>query len=36
VSRDRIKEIEALGLKLEDFLALALDAMKSVAGELGL
>ncbi len=36
VSRDRIKEIEVFGLKLEDFLALALDAMKSVAEELRL
>mgnify|MGYP003872441531 CR=1 FL=1 len=36
VSRDRIKEIEFLGLGLEEFLALALDAMKNVAEELGL
>jgi len=36
VSRDRIKEIELLGLGLEEFLALALDAMENVAEELGL
>lgn len=36
VNRDRIKEIELLGLKLEEFLTLALDAMKDVAEEFGL
>lgn len=36
VDRERIKEIEMLGIKLEEFLGIALDAMKNVADSLGL
>ena len=36
VDRNRILEIEKLGLKLEEFLQLALESMKSVSSELGL
>lgn len=36
VDRERIREIELLGIKLEEFLSLALEAMKSIAQELGL
>jgi len=36
VDRGRIAECERLGLRLEEFLSIALDAMKGVAGELGL
>ncbi len=36
VSRDRIKEIERLGIDLNEFIELSLNALKSVANELGL
>lgn len=36
VSRDQIRECEKLSVPLDEFLALALDAMKAIAGELGL
>lgn len=36
VSRDRIREIEKLGISLDEFLGLGLEALKEVAGELGL
>lgn len=36
VDRNRIKECELLGLTLEEFLALSLESVKKVAGELGL
>ena len=36
VDRNRILECEKLGLKLEEFMKIALDAMKSIANELGL
>jgi putative nucleotidyltransferase with HDIG domain len=36
VSRERIREIEKLGVKLEEFLDVALNSMRSVASELGL
>ena len=35
VDRSRILEVEELGLKLEEFLQLALNSMKSIASELG-
>jgi len=34
VSRGRIKEIEKLGVKLEEFLEIALSSMKKIAEEL--
>lgn len=36
VSRDRIKEIEELGIQLEEFLGLGLESLKEVATALGL
>ena len=36
VNRDRIKACEALGLPLDEFLQIALDAMKAISGEMGL
>jgi len=36
VSRERILECEKLNMPLNDFLSLSLDAMKGVAGEIGL
>ncbi|MEM1911361.1 MAG: HDIG domain-containing protein [Sulfolobales archaeon] len=36
VSRDRIREIEKLGISLDEFLELGLEALKEVAVELGL
>jgi len=36
VSRERIMECEKLNMPLNDFLSLSLDAMKGVAGEIGL
>ncbi len=36
VSRDRIREIERLGIDLNEFIELSLNALKSVANELGL
>ncbi|MEM4570518.1 MAG: hypothetical protein QXE66_04335, partial [Desulfurococcaceae archaeon] len=36
VDRSRIKEIEHLGIGLEEFLLLSLQALQEVAGELGL
>ncbi len=36
IDRERIRGIEKLGLSLDEFLQLALDAMKNVAHELGL
>jgi hypothetical protein len=36
VSRDQIRECEKLGIPLDEFLQIALDAMKSISGELGL
>jgi predicted hydrolase (HD superfamily) len=36
VDRAIIMECEALGLGLEEFVSLSLEAMRSVAGELGL
>lgn len=36
VNRSRVRECEHLGLQLEEFLSIALEAMKGVAGELGL
>lgn len=36
VDRERIKEIELLGIKLDEFLELALEALKSIADKLAL
>jgi len=36
IDRSRIRECELLGISLEEFLQLALDAMKAIAGDLGL
>ena len=36
VDRDQIKSCERLGLSLDEFIQVALDAMKSIANELGL
>lgn len=36
VDRERIREIEILGLKLEEFMVLAIEALKEVASELDL
>ena len=36
VSRDQIKLCQELGLTLEEFIQIALDAMKSISTELGL
>lgn len=36
VSRDRVREIERLGLSLEEFFELGLEALKGVSAELGL
>ncbi len=36
VSRDRIMEIERLGLTLSEFISLSLEALKAIAPELGL
>ncbi|MEM1508639.1 MAG: HDIG domain-containing protein [Thermofilaceae archaeon] len=36
VDRSRLRECELLGLSLEEFLAISLESMKKVAGELGL
>jgi putative nucleotidyltransferase with HDIG domain len=36
VSRDQIRQCEDLGIPLDDFIGLALDAMKSISEELGL
>jgi len=36
VNRDQIRECEKLGIPLDEFLQLALDAMKSISAELGL
>lgn len=36
VSRDRIRSIEEVGIGLEDFISLSLEAMKGAADELGL
>jgi len=36
VSRDRIREVEKLGISLSEFIELSLNALKSIAGELGL
>ena len=36
VDREQIKMCEQLGLSLDDFIQIALDAMKSISGELGL
>ncbi len=36
VNRDQIKSCETLGVPLDEFLALALDAMKAISGEMGL
>ena len=36
VNRDQIKSCEQLGLAFDEFLQLALDAMKGIAGEIGL
>lgn len=36
VDRGRIMEIEHLGLKLEEFLGLALESLKNISAELGL
>lgn len=36
VDRERVREIEILGLKLEEFMVLAIEALKEVASELGL
>jgi putative nucleotidyltransferase with HDIG domain len=36
VDRERIREVEMLGIKLEEFLELALNALKSIADKLGL
>ena len=36
VDRSRIMEIEKLGLKLEEFLEIALQSLKNIAKELGL
>jgi len=36
VDRERIREIEILGVKLEEFMVLAIEALKKVASELGL
>lgn len=36
VNRERIREVEKLGVKLEEFLEIALTSMKKIAGELGL
>ncbi|MEM1646159.1 MAG: HDIG domain-containing protein [Ignisphaera sp.] len=36
VDRERIKEIELLGMELEEFMALAIEALKGIAKELGL
>ncbi|MEL9940625.1 MAG: HDIG domain-containing protein [Ignisphaera sp.] len=36
VDRNRIMEIEQLGLKLEEFLSLALESLKNISAELGL
>jgi putative nucleotidyltransferase with HDIG domain len=36
VSRDRIREIEKLGVKLEEFLEIALSSMKKISRDLGL
>jgi len=36
VSRDQIRECEKLGIPLDEFLQIALDAMKSISAELGL
>jgi predicted hydrolase (HD superfamily) len=34
--RERIRACEALGLSLDEFMGLSLDAMKEIRGELGL
>ena len=36
VDRERIREVERLGVKLEEFLQIGLEALKEVAAELGL
>ncbi|MFQ6102887.1 MAG: HDIG domain-containing metalloprotein [Candidatus Glassbacteria bacterium] len=36
VNRDSVRECEKLGLSLDEFLELALDAMRAIGGELGL
>lgn len=36
VSREQIRECEKVGLDLEEFVELSLDAMKGIAGEIGL
>ncbi len=36
VKRERIMDCEKIGLSLDEFVSISLDAMKSVAGELGL
>ncbi len=36
ISRDRIREIEELGLSLDEFFEVGLESMKKIAGELGL
>ncbi len=36
VDRERIREVEKLGVKLEEFLQIGLDTLKEVAAELGL
>ena len=36
VNRDLIREIENVGLELSEFFQLSIDAIKSIAGEIGL
>jgi predicted hydrolase (HD superfamily) len=36
VDREVIRECEAIGIPLQDFAALAVEAMRPIAGELGL
>lgn len=36
VSRERIKEVEFLGISLEDYIVLALNALKGISDQLGL
>ncbi len=36
VDRERIREVERLGLSLEEFFAIGLEALRGIAGELGL
>jgi predicted hydrolase (HD superfamily) len=36
VDRDRIRSVEELGVPTDEFLAMCIEAMRSIAGELGL